>query len=218
MSPDVPITVPDLLAQYESRKALIRSRLAEFRLVRETADSLRLFEELVFCILAAGSSARMGIAGVEALRPCLLSGGAEEMAACLKHVRFHTARAGYILHTRSYLEDAFDFDLCNLIESFPDPQARRDFLASTKDIKGIGYKEASHFLRNVGYTGYGILDKHIVSILHRMGWLADASPPSGRSRYLLAESALKDFSDRIGLPMDEVDLLLWSAKTGEVLK
>jgi N-glycosylase/DNA lyase len=99
-----------------------------------------------------------------------------------------------------------------------DPIERRDWLALETGIKGLGYKESSHFLRNVGFTGYAILDKHVMRCLADVGLVADNRPPSSRGTYLLMEAKLKKFAREIGIDFDELDLVLWSMKTGEVLK
>jgi N-glycosylase/DNA lyase len=94
---------------------------------------------------------------------------------------------------------------------------RRDWLARTPGIKGLGYKEASHFLRNVGFKGYGILDKHIVRCLAELGVIDSPKPPTTRNRYLEAEQRMKSFADEVGINFDELDLVLWSMRTGKVL-
>ncbi len=107
----------------------------------------------------------------------------------------------------------------SFIESFENPEALRDFFASDKGIKGLGYKEASHFLRNIGLSGYAILDKHILNSLREMGVIGKRMrPPATRARYLAIEKKLARFSREIGIDMDHLDLLLWSRKTGEILK
>jgi len=162
-----------------------------------------------------------------------MHGGGERKDGAEVHRRpeRHTARS----HTREYLRREHGLRLRELIESFHDPLERRDFFARNKDIKGIGYKESSHFLRNIGYGGYAILDKHILNTLSELGVIAspkppgtrdryiaveDASPkpPGTRDRYIAVEDSLRHFAGEIGIPMDELDLLLWSEKTGEVLK
>jgi N-glycosylase/DNA lyase len=104
------------------------------------------------------------------------------------------------------------------LESFEDPVERRDWLARTREIKGLGYKESSHFLRNVGYRGYAILDKHILRCLAEVGVLDSPQPPATRARYLSTEERLRRFAGDLGLDFDELDLVLWSMKTGEILK
>ena len=104
------------------------------------------------------------------------------------------------------------------LRSFRDPIDRRDWLAQEKNIKGLGYKESSHFLRNVGLSGHAILDKHVMNCLKDLKVVDDARPPSSRRRYLETEQKLKLFAKDIGIDFDELDLVLWSMKTGEVLK
>jgi len=85
-------------------------------------------------------------------------------------------------------------------------------------VRGLAYKESSHFLRNIGYTGYAILDKHVFGRLFEFGVTDTDKPPTTRTRYLEAEKRMKDFARRIRIDFDELDLLLWYTKTGEILK
>jgi N-glycosylase/DNA lyase len=97
-------------------------------------------------------------------------------------------------------------------------ETRRDFLAANRSVRGIGYKEASHFLRNIGYRGYAILDKHVLTRLAELGVLESSKRPATKKGYVAAEEKLKSFADSIGIDFDELDLLLWYTKTGEILK
>jgi N-glycosylase/DNA lyase len=206
-------------AAHRERRRDIRARLAEFEEVRRNGTDERLWEELVFCIFTAGASARMGLGSVEAVRHLLACGTHEELAAALqsKH-RYPNSRSGYIVVTRAYLERDCRMRLRERLENFEDPIERRDWLARTREIKGLGYKESSHFLRNVGYRGYAILDKHILRCLAEVGVLDSPQPPSTRARYLSTEERLRRFADDLGVDFDELDLVLWSMKTGEILK
>ncbi len=67
-------------------------------------------------------------------------------------------------------------------------------------------------------SGYAILDKHIINYLFELGLIGSNDVPSSENRYLEIENILKKFSIDIGLNIDELDLLLWSEKTGEILK
>jgi len=216
-----PITIDSLLATYVVRKKEIRSRLREFRHVWQTAGDARLWEELVFCIFTAGASAKMGLRSVEALRPLLQSGAHHEMTRALVAAgahRFPNARPGYVVVTRDYLRELCSMRLRERLLSFRDPIERRDWLAQDPRVKGLGYKEASHFLRNVGFKGYGILDKHIVRSLYELKVIDSPKPPTTRGRYLDAENRMRQFATTSGINFDELDLLLWSMKTGEILK
>ena len=214
-----PVTVEKIRAAHRARRPEIRARLAEFAAVWRTAADERLWEELVFCIFTAGASARMGLRSVEAVRPLLARGTEDELAGALQsRHRYPRSRSGYIVVTRDYLEGDCRMRLRERLESFADPLERRDWLARTRGIKGLGYKEASHFLRNVGLRGYAILDKHILRCLAEVGVIESPAPPATRARYLATEERLRGFADDIRIDFDELDLVLWSMKTGEILK
>jgi len=209
----------DLKKDYRAKKPLIVRRLAEFRAVYKKGDRA-IFEELCFCILTAGSSARMGMRTIEALKDILHNGSEQELQkrAQAHRVRFWRIRPSYIVLTREYLKDACGMKLRVLLESFESPDLRRDFFAQNKLVKGLGYKESSHFLRNIGFPGYAILDKHIVNSLREMGVITKKMRPTNRAGYLAIEKRLARFSEELGIDMDHLDLLLWSRKTGEILK
>jgi N-glycosylase/DNA lyase len=214
-----PVTVEKIRAAHRARRSEIRARLAEFEEVWRAASDERLWEELVFCIFTAGASARMGLRSVEAVRDLLARGTHEELAGALqsKH-RYPRSRSGYIVVTREYLEGDCRMRLRERLEGFSDPIARRDWLARERGIKGLGYKESSHFLRNVGLRGYAILDKHILRCLAEIGVIESPQPPSTRARYLATEERLRGFARDLAIDFDELDLVLWSMKTGEILK
>jgi N-glycosylase/DNA lyase len=214
-----PVTIENIVATHRARRSEIRSRLAEFRRVWAERSDARLWEELVFCIFTAGASARMGLRSVEAVKHLLDSGSQPELAAALQsRHRYPNSRSGYIAVTREFLRADCGMRLRERLESFSDPIARRDWLAREKGIKGLGYKESSHFLRNVGFSGYGILDKHILRSLAELGVTASPEPPTTRARYLETEERLKSFARDLRIDFDELDLVLWSMKTGEILK
>jgi len=214
-----PVTVEKIRAAHRARRREIRSRLAEFDEVWRSASDERLWEELVFCIFTAGASARMGLGSVEAVRHLLARGTQDELAEALqrKH-RYPNSRSGYIVVTREFLEGDCRMRLRERLEGFEDPIERRDWLARERGIKGLGYKESSHFLRNVGLRGYAILDKHILRCLAEVGVIESPQPPPTRARYLATEERLRRFAGDLGVDFDELDLVLWSMKTGEILK
>src|SRR3954471_13108335 len=215
------VTIDRMRNHYVARRKEIRARLGEFRSVWRTGSDERLWEEMVYCIFTAGASAKMGMRSVEALRPLLKKGQRHEMTAALVAAgahRFPNARPEYVVVTRDYLQASISMKLRERLSKFRDPVARRDWLEKDPRVKGLGYKEASHFLRNIGFKGYGILDKHIVRCLFELGVIDSPKPPTTRGRYLQAESSMRQFAADAQINFDELDLLLWSMKTGEVLK
>jgi N-glycosylase/DNA lyase len=216
-----PVTVERVVATHRARRKEIRKRLGEFQEVWRTGSDARLWEELAYCIFTAGASARMGLSAVDAVRPLLLDGEADAMTVALKKAgahRFPVARPRYIVSTRNYFRADCGMALRKRLRSFKDPVERRDWLAQDKQVKGLGYKEASHFLRNIGVKGHAILDKHVMRCLAEIGVIDTAKPPSTRRKYLEIEQQLIRFARDIGIDFDELDLVLWSMKTGEVLK
>ena len=216
-----PVTVETLRVAHDVRRTEIRKRLREFREVWRAGTDARLWEELVYCIFTAGASAKMGLRSVEAVRPLLKNGKQKAMTRALVAAgahRFPNARPQYVVTTRDYLKAECAMRLRDRLKSFADPVERRDWLASERRIKGLGYKESSHFLRNIGFKGYAILDKHIVRCLAELGLIDSPKPPSTRNRYLETEARMQSFAGDVGIDFDELDLVLWSMKTGEILK
>ena len=216
-----PVVVEDILATHKARRKEIRARLDQFREVWRNGSDARLWEELVFCIFTAGASARMGFRAVEAIRSLLMEGTREAMTLALRNAgahRFPVERPGYIVVTRSYLREHCNMALREKLQSFADPIERRDWLAREKRIKGLGYKESSHFLRNIGLMGHAILDKHVMNCLLDLKVVETPRPPATRAYYLETEERLRSFAREIRIDFDELDLVLWSMKTGEVLK
>ncbi|HEY5446344.1 MAG TPA: N-glycosylase/DNA lyase [Pyrinomonadaceae bacterium] len=216
-----PVTVERVVATHRARRREIKKKLSEFDEVWRNGTDARLWEELAFCIFTAGASARMGLNSVNAVRSLLLEGEPEEMTLALKEAgahRFPVARPRYIVTTRAYFRAEFDMALRKRLRSFSDPFERRDWLAQEKQIKGLGYKEASHFLRNIGVKGHAILDKHVMKCLAEVGVVDSSKPPTNRKRYLEVEQQLLQFAKYIKVNCDELDLVLWSMKTGEILK
>lgn len=214
------LLMDELRKSYGGKRAAIRARLGEFAEIRRSGDDVRLFEELCYCIFTAGASARMGLNSIERIRRHLLSGGQRRLENLLVGAhRYPRARAGYIIHTRNYLKAECSLRLSEKLASFGrDAEARRDFFARNSGIKGIGYKESSHYLRNIGYFGYAILDKHILNTLHEVGWIDSPKPPTTKKKYLAVEEQMRNFAAELRINFDELDLLLWSNKTGEILK
>ena len=216
-----PVTVERVVATHRARRKDIKKRLGEFQEVWHHGSDARLWEELVYCIFTAGASARMGLNAIDAVRSLLLDGEPEEMTQVLRETgahRFPVARPRYIVTTRNYFRANFGMALRERLRSFSDPFERRDWLAQEKQIKGLGYKESSHFLRNVGVKGHAILDKHVMHCLTEMNIVDMARPPANRKKYLEVEQEFRRFARQIKVDFDELDLVLWSIKTGEILK
>jgi N-glycosylase/DNA lyase len=198
-----------LQASYLAKRLAIRARLDEFAEIGRSGDDARLFEELVYCIFTAGASAKMGLNSVERVRRHLLKGSHTKLEQLLVGAhRFPRARSGYLVATRRFLQQECGLRLRDKLASFGDDwEARRDFFAQT-----------SHYLRNIGYRGYAILDKHILNTLYECGVIDAPKPPATKKKYHVLEESMRKFAAELTIDFDELDLLLWSDKTGEILK
>jgi N-glycosylase/DNA lyase len=213
------VTVSDLKRIHLDKQKQIQARLAEFEEVGRSGSREKLFEELSFCIFTAGASARMGLRSVDRIRPFLMSGSIDEIQRALFGVhRWSIARGAYVYETREYLREHCGLRLLRLLSSFGGADERRDFFAANLRVRGLGYKEASHFLRNLGYRGYAILDRHILNCLREFRVITRTEPPSAKKGYVEVEERMKEFAERIDIDFDELDLLLWYTKTAEILK
>ena len=194
---------------------LVDTRVSEFLEVHGK-DTYAWFEELTYCLLTAYSSARLGQLCVDALCDCdaLLGGTVEKIEATLRGQghRFAARRAEYI-HMALRLAP----DLKGIIAGFEDSSEARRWLVI--NVKGLGWKESSHFLRNVGYMDLAILDRHILANMREYGIIADDGKKGlTRKRYLEYERILMKLAERVEMSLGELDLYMWYMKTGKVLK
>jgi len=213
-----PEKLEELRALYSQKKNSINAQLDEFEQVREKGDDRRIFEELTFCILTSAVGPKVGMESLDAIRDILLESSTDELEERLKGVHKYPEKAYYIVHTRDYLTNEYSLKMNDLVNSFDDPTQRRDFFALNKDIKGLGLTQASHFLRNIGIKGYAILDRNVVRSLFDLGVLDSPKPPITKKKYLEAEEKMKGFAEKLGIEIEELDMLLWSMKTGHIPK
>ncbi len=214
-----PLTIENIKRVHLARRDEITKRLAEFSRIGTRGTNLNLFEEMVFCFFTGGCSARMGLNALEAVKPILMTGDQSELTNALLGVhRYPNARSRYIVASRTFLQEHCGMKLRKKLKAFECSHERRDWLVKEKGIKGLGYKEASHYLRNIGFKGYAILDKHVLNCLAELKIIDDPKPPNTRSKYLMIEEKLHNLTGMTGIDFDELDLVLWSMKTGVILK
>ena len=210
------LSLEELARLYLPIKPQIESRLQDFSRIWKEASEEELFRELVFCLLTPQSKARTCWRAVERLeRKCMIrEAGPEEITRELVGVRFNLRKGEYICLARSR------FSSCSLrdtLAGFSDAFAAREWLVA--NIKGLGYKEASHFLRNIGLGGdLAILDRHILKNLALLGVIEEVPASPSKKMYLEIEKKMIDFSREAKIPMPHLDLLLWYKEAGEVFK
>lgn len=211
-------SVEELQSLYRERKEAIKDRLLEFRKVMECNDN-DVFAELSFCLLTPQSSAKVCWDAVTRLREqsLLLKGSPSDLEPNLNQVRFGESKARYIVEAREMFTRDGQLQLKSRISSFYNPFELREWLA--ENVKGLGYKEASHFLRNIGLgEEFAILDRHILRNLTKLRVIAEIPVSITKKRYLEIEEKVRRFAAEMGIPMAELDLLFWSKETGWIFK
>jgi N-glycosylase/DNA lyase len=214
--PDIEDEIGAILTSIQDE---ILSRLQEFDSVLKTGDEERIFAELVFCLLTPQSKAKSCWAAVERLldKGLLLTGTDDQVLMELTGVRFKYKKAGYVIKARNMFIIDGKLVIKSMISRFSDACDAREWLVH--NVKGIGYKEASHFLRNIGHgADLAILDRHILKNLRSLGVIEDVPASLSRRRYLEIEEGMKELSERVGILMSHLDLILWYKETGEVFK
>ncbi len=203
---------------YKKIRPEIETRLNEFKKVYEQDDREILFE-LLFCLLTPQSKARVCWRCIEEIKTqnVLSSPDPQEILEYLTGVRFKYKKSQYIV--QAILRFSKNGKICikEQLEGFKSPYEIRVFLVKT--IKGLGMKEASHFLRNIGKgDDIAILDRHILRNLHRFNVIDEIPKTLSKGKYLSIEEKMRKFSRDIQIPMDHLDLLLWYREAGEVFK
>lgn len=80
---------------------------------------------------------------------------------------------------------------------------------AVKRLKGAGDKQASHFLSSLGFKGYAIIDTYILDKLAEFGIIEEKPNNLTSSRYHAIEQRMKQWCNRIGIPMHLLDMLWW---------
>ena len=182
-------------------KDLIDERIRQFKSVKDKGEDA-LFIELCFCLMTANFDAARAIKIQNDIGKGFLTLSEKDLAKELKRLghRFPNARAKYIAEARTHAKSL---------------KLDRDWLAT--NIKGLGYKESSHFLRNVGCDDCAIIDFHIIDVLVKNNMIRRPKTLN-RQKYLEIEKILKKLADASGLTLAELDFYLWYMETGKILK
>jgi len=139
-------------------KGIIKTRLKEFESFGKKSNK-EWFSELCFCILTANSRAKTAINIQNELKPTgFIDKNQIELSEAIKRNkhRFYNNKAKFICSARKHI------NIKDKLKKFNETNAR-EWLVN--NVKGIGYKEASHFLRNTGSKNIAILDRHILSLM-----------------------------------------------------
>ena len=192
-------------------RRIVERRISEFKKTGRMGDEAW-FKEMCFCILTANYSALRALRMWSIIGEGFITWPEERLRMALKSLghRFPNARARYIVEARRHIRG-----LKERILNQPSEHAARIMLV--RDVRGLGMKEASHFLRNVGFDNLAIIDFHILNLLERYGLIVRPKTLT-RRRYLAIEALMRSLAEELGLTLSRLDLYLWYLETGRVLK
>ncbi len=184
--------------------SLVRKRMEELENNRDW------FSEMCFCLMTANYTAEGGMR-IQNEGGDFSKLSHEEIRTLLKRCghRFPNARSAYIHEAKAHKGKL----VC--LPKMADSKERREWLV--KNVKGFGYKEASHFLRNIGFFDVAIVDRHILNILADYGLITKPKTLS-KKNYLEIEKVLERLCQKLGIQQGELDFYLWYMKTGKILK
>lgn len=214
-----------LKSQYEHKKLEIKRRMKEFQDFGKKASKEDLFAEVAYCICTPQTDYEACQAAIDELcqKKLLFSVDEDIISFFLRKngVRFHNVKARRIAQARAklYASDCTDPILKLVGELLQmDQRKARDCLYEMW-IPGVGMKECSHFLRNIGHgENLAILDRHILGKLESHGVINQQPKKLTPRNYQVIEEKMTAWSNEIGIPLGELDLLLWSEETREIFK
>lgn len=208
-----PIRLPcDLQEALQRFADAIKARLAEFQAPKDERD---IFYEFCYCTCTPQTKARHALIAVETLRWRSFYEDPFDPAPILAdrahYVRFHRTKAARLLQIHAMFDRILD-----AMQRAHNPFELRRWIVQT--VPGFGWKEASHVLRNLGHFELAIIDRHILRQLHQLHVIAGIDLPRNETEYEMIENAFCNFAIQVDLELQVLDLLLWAAQTGEVLK
>ncbi len=211
--------VVQLLELYDKFKDQIIARIEQFHRIWREQDEEAMFKELIFCLLTPQSKAKYCWAAVEELMrdDFVFHANWRQIAEKLNYVRFRNTKARRIAEIVKKFTQKRTCEIFDILHNCNENKIARNKIADT--VNGFGLKEASHFMRNIGRgQNLAILDRHILKNLVALGVIRQVPKTLTRKKYLDIEEKLIEFSRKINIPEEHLDLLLWAKETGEVFK
>ena len=189
-------------------RRVIQKRLKEFKKI----SGEDIFYELCFCIMAVQTSGKKSWDVVMELKKKDFFRRNINPAPFLRkgYIRFHNTKSKHlILAKKKYFQIKKALTINNVNEL-------REWLIF--NVRGIGMKEASHFLRNIGKTEeLAILDRHILRNMKLFGARMRTKTLTKKT-YLSLEKKFMELARKLNMKPAELDLLLWAKEVGVVFK
>lgn len=203
----------------KTAKEPISKRVQHYKNVFIKGNDEAIFAELAFCIFTPQSKALSCWKAINILndKKLLFTASAKEISKNINNVRFQNNKANFLVQARKQFTFNGKLNIKNFLKSFDNPTTLRKWIID--NIKGIGYKEAGHFLRNIGLgLDLAILDRHILRNLKFYNAIDDIPSTLTPKIYLETEQKMINFCKEIKIPMAHMDILMWAMQTGGIFK
>ena len=170
----------------------------------------RVFFELMFCISVPQTKAPATREAVKKMYDSgiLFNGTEQQILQGLNSVRFNEAKSKRIVEARNNFDKIYQ----KINETKQNPFELRLWLI--ENIKGIGWKEASHLLRNIGLgEDLAMFDIHILRTMHELGLINDDNSVTGK-KYLEYEKIFQELARNNNIKPAQMDIAIWLMRSG----
>ncbi|WP_027579792.1 hypothetical protein [Bradyrhizobium sp. Ai1a-2] len=187
-------------------------------------DERLLWKELSCCLLSSQVPYELATAAAEAIHRSgvLLDPSVEvektaekiqlilrcplEVAGRSRSYRFHVTKSNQLARTCHAVRNEAK-SLQRLMDGFDSAAAARSWFLQR--APGMGPKQASMFLRNIGYTyQLAVLDRHVLNYMAALK-IETAEGPGGVKWYYRCEHSLSRHAEAIGYPVGLLDWAIW---------
>lgn len=196
-------------------------------------DENKLLSELVLCILSSQEKYEVALAVIKELRKqnalrvpknktefseikSQVKSTLQKPVEYKSHQRSYTRRLRFFVKKTKYIIDTIENIYLNDLTIHDILRQEECIQETRKNIinysYGLGPKQASMFLRNIGYhTEFAVLDKHVIDYMKLMG-LTKVSETnfSSISTYQKMEMKLKAYAESFNLSLMHLDLAIWT--------
>ncbi len=188
----------------------IKERLKEIQ-KKKTSEGIMM--ELFFCIIVANNSIKNGECALNNIGKNLFTLKEDDLKEQIKNTakRFYNRKSEYLIEAREK-----EKLLLNILERDITYIEKREEIV--KNFKGIGYKEASHFFRNIGYSNFAILDRHVLKILKKSEIIEEIPKCLTKIKYLEIEEELTKITEKLKINHSELDGYIFYLSSGRIFE
>jgi N-glycosylase/DNA lyase len=119
----------------------------------------------------------------------------EELHEAVRPARFYRNKTKYLLEAKAKFPE-----ILSVVRGDKSDIEKRDWLV--KNVKGLGMKASSHFMRNLGARDLAIIDVHVLKFLK-------ADLPVNRKEYVALEDRFRKEAKKRKLTPCGLDIVIW---------